>query len=86
MKKPYELLQQLKIPDNTEKFFDNKILDEWLTTKEASELLKISEKTLLNLASVGKVPFYKLGRRNRYLKSELNDLLLSEKRGVLYDN
>ena len=57
--------------------------EEWLTTDEAAYYLKVSPKTLLNMASNGKIPFYKFGRRNRYLRSELKRLLLSESRGVL---
>ena len=62
-------------------FFDNSI--EWLTSREAAEYLRISTKTLLNLVSNGKIPFYKLGRRNRYLESELRKALLAEPRGGL---
>ena len=54
---------------------------EWMTTPEAAILLGISEKTLLNLSSNGKVPYYKFQRRNRYLRSELLKLLLATKRG-----
>jgi excisionase family DNA binding protein len=67
-------------------FSENRIDDEntyeWLTSREAAEYLKISVGTLLNLTSRGAVPFYKFGRRNRYLKSELRRLLLGQKRGV----
>ena len=55
--------------------------EEWLTTEEAAEYLKISPGSLRNMTSNGQVPFYKLARRNRYLKSELKDMLLKEKRG-----
>lgn len=51
-----------------------------LTSAEAAELLRISVPTLHNLVSVGKVPAYKLGRRNRYKKEELLRLLI--KKGV----
>ncbi len=55
--------------------------DEWLTSDEAAEFLRVSVKTLLNMVSSGKIPYYKLSNRNRYLKSELQELLLSNKRG-----
>lgn len=55
--------------------------EEWLTSEEAAKFLRISVKALLNMASNGYVPFYKLGRRNRYRKDELEALLLSQKRG-----
>lgn len=54
--------------------FDN--LDEWLTTSEAARYLKISKGSLLNMVWSRKVKCYKLGRRNRYLKFELNKLIV----------
>lgn len=57
--------------------------EEWLTTEEAAEYLKISAASLRNMTSNGQVPFYKLARRNRYLKSELREMLFKEKRGPL---
>jgi len=55
--------------------------DEWLTSKEAAQYLKISAKTLYNLTSNGRVPFYKFGRSNRYKLNDLRNLLSSEPRG-----
>lgn len=74
--------------------FENKIENqgaeaanqEWLSVSEAAEYLRISEGSLRNLTSNGKIPFYKLGRRVRYLKAELKALLLSNRKGVLYGN
>lgn len=60
--------------------------EEWLTTKEAAMYLKISEAALRNLASRRKIIYYKFFRSNRYKKSELNQLLSANKRGVLYGN
>jgi excisionase family DNA binding protein len=60
---------------------DRSLKIEWLTTEEAANFLRISVKALRNMASNGQVPFYKLGRRNRYRKDELEALLLSQKRG-----
>lgn len=54
---------------------------EWLDTEEAASLLRISVKALRNMTSNGQLPFYKLGRRNRYRKDELEAQLLSQKRG-----
>lgn len=54
---------------------------EWLNSQEAADFLRISKKTLMNLTSNGKVPFYKFGTRNRYQKEQLNQLLLQNKRG-----
>jgi excisionase family DNA binding protein len=54
---------------------------EILNTKEAADFLGVSAASLLNLSSNGKIPFYKFQRRNRYLRSELLQLLLAERRG-----
>ena len=53
----------------------------WLDSREAASYLRISVKTLMNLSSNGAIPFYKFGRRNRYLKEELDQILLQNKRG-----
>lgn len=58
---------------------------EWFTSKEAAEFLRVSEGTLRNMTSNGKIPYAKLGRSNRYNRYELNTLILSNKRG-LYGN
>jgi excisionase family DNA binding protein len=65
---------------------ENKIMlpaqdDEWLTTEDAAEFLKLSVASLRNETSNGKIPYYKLGGRNRYNKNDLRKLLLSKKRG-----
>lgn len=54
---------------------------EWMDSKEAAGYLRVSVNTLLNLASNGLIPYCKLGRRNRYRKDELNQILLQNKRG-----
>lgn len=53
----------------------------WLNTKEAANYLRLSVAELRNKSSNGKIPYYKLGRSNRYCKSELEALLLKNKRG-----
>lgn len=60
---------------------DNSSLKFWMDSSEAANYLRISVKTLMNLSSNGVVPFYKFGRRNRYLKEELDQILLQNKRG-----
>lgn len=57
----------------------------WLDSEEAAEFLRLSVKALRNMASNGQVPFYKLGRRNRYRKDELEALLRSQKRGQQWE-
>ncbi len=60
--------------------------EEWMTTQEAADYLRVSPASLLNMVSNGKVPYYKFQRRNRYLKSDLLRLLLSERRGISNGN
>lgn len=66
-------MKQDNITDSSLKF--------WMDSSEAASYLRISVKTLMNLSSNGAVPFYKFGRRNRYLKEELDQILLQNKRG-----
>lgn len=55
----------------------------WMDGKEAARFLRVSQQMLWNLTSNGKVPYYKLGRSNRYRLDELEALLLKNKRGPL---
>lgn len=60
---------------------------EVLTSIEAADFLRVSVGTLRNLTSNGKIPYYKFaGRRNRYLKSELTKLLMSQPKGERHGN
>jgi excisionase family DNA binding protein len=59
---------------------------EWLTSAEAAQYLGIGTAQLMNLTSSGKVPYYKLGRSNRYLVSELRELLMSHPKGERHGN
>lgn len=54
----------------------------WLNSNEAAQFLKVTPQMLWNLTSNGKVPYYKLGRSNRYRLDELEALLLKNKRGL----
>lgn len=58
-----------------------KIEEEWLTTDEAAQYLKVTPAVLRNMTSAGKVPYCKLGRLNRYRVDELRKLLSSNRRG-----
>ncbi len=60
---------------------DCSLTTEWLTTFEAADYLKVSVGTLRNMTSNGRVPYFKLDRRNRYRLCDLRGLLLSQKRG-----
>ncbi len=55
--------------------------DEWLNSKQAAQYLKVSVAQLHNLTSAGQIPHYKMGRANRYQKSELREFLLKFPRG-----
>jgi len=55
---------------------------EWLCSWQAAEYLGISVGSLLNMVSTRAVPVYKLGRRNRYRREELRQLLLSNRIGA----
>lgn len=59
---------------------------EWMSTPEAAEYLGLTVGSLRNMTSNGQVPYYKLGKRNRYLAVELRQLLLSQKRGKCNGN
>ncbi len=59
--------------------------NDWLDSKTAAEYLGISIPTLRNMASNGDIPFYKLGRRNRYLRNELHSLMLKSRKGKLWE-
>lgn len=49
--------------------------DEVLKYREAAELLKVSERTLIRLVVAGKVPHNRVGVQVRFLRSELLDWL-----------
>jgi len=74
------MLQLIK----TENFIEEN--DKWLNSFEAAEYLRISVGALRNMTCNGRLPFYKLGRRNRYLLSDLRNTLMSERRGRIYGN
>ncbi|MDD4976424.1 MAG: helix-turn-helix domain-containing protein [Bacteriovorax sp.] len=59
---------------------------EMLTSIEAADYLRISVARLMNLTSNGKIPYYKFGRSNRYLISELKELLMSQPKGNRHGN
>ena len=59
-------------------------LDEWLTTDQAARYLGVSPAVLRNMTSNGQIPYYKLGKRNRYRLPELRELLLLTRKGEAY--
>lgn len=59
---------------------------EWMTTEQVAQYLILSVASVRNMASNGQLPYRKLGRRNRYLRSEIQNLLLRNERGVNHGN
>ena len=53
----------------------------WFTSIQTAGYLNISVQALMNMTSNGKIPYRKLGRRNRYNKSDLDHLLESNRKG-----
>ncbi len=51
-------------------------LSAYLSTKDAATYLGVSQGHVRNLVSAGKLPYKKLGHLNRYLKSDLDSLLV----------
>ena len=56
----------------------------WMDSDTAASYLGLSVNALRNMCSNGQLTYYKLGRRNRYRKSDLDKLLLDQKRGGLH--
>ena len=56
--------------------------NDWMTSKEAAKYLGISVKALHNLNSLGRIPYFKLGSRNRYLRNELESLIITNPKGT----
>lgn len=57
---------------------------EWMDTARAAQYLCLPIGTLRNWTSNGRIPFRKLGRRNRYNIHELRDFLNQHRRGPIY--
>lgn len=66
------------------RFFENKIAREqeasllsvrWLTTEEAAQYLRVSISSIKAMIYRGQIRPHKLGRRNRFLRDELDRLL-----------
>ena len=53
----------------------NEADESFLTSAEAAQFLKLSQKGLRGMASKGKIPYYKLGREYRYKRSELLNIM-----------
>jgi excisionase family DNA binding protein len=81
---PIEEIKKSSDPDSNESIPESdspSSLTTWLNTEQAADYLGVSVGSLRNMTSNGQIPYYKLGRRNRYRLPDLHELLLSEKRG-----
>ncbi len=69
-----------KLPTSGDAFFDNLAKEKvWLSSADAAQFLGLTQNALRILACRGKVKFYKIGRRLRFLEADLEKLL---KRGT----
>lgn len=57
------------------------INETWLDTEGAAKYIKVSKEQLRNLVAGGYIPYRKLLSRNRYEKTELDELLDRHKKG-----
>ena len=57
--------------------------DDFIDSVRAAEFLSVTTQRLMTMTSAGKVPYYKLGRSNRYLISELQRLIVQTRKGPL---
>jgi len=71
---------------SSDSLFGNKIVRDpnaflepvrWLTSKEAAQYLRVSISSLKTMIYRGQVRAHKLGRRNRFLREELERLITS---------
>lgn len=70
------LEQGLVDSNKSEKFFENRIVPEYITTRIAANILGISENALRIKVCRGQVPVHKLGRNLRFRVAEINSLFL----------
>lgn len=67
-------LQRKEITSLVKKAIDtviNEMTDEWITTKEACVMLRITERQLYTLKAKGKIPYSKPNGRVLFRKSQL---------------
>lgn len=76
------VVSNMALSDET--FFDKKIASataeslghvRWLTTSEAARYLRVSISSIKTMIYRGQVRVHKLGRRNRFLRDELERLI-----------
>jgi len=54
-----------------DKIVNKNLQEEWLSSEEAAEFLKVSKRTLKRYRDLGKLPFSKDVRKIRYKKSDI---------------
>jgi excisionase family DNA binding protein len=57
-----------------QKFFENRIDREWLSTKEAAQFLSVSENALRIMVYREQIPAFKIGRRLRFKLKDCESL------------
>ena len=67
-------LSKVKFESGNPLFFENRIASKWLTTKEASFILGVSENALRIMVHREQVPSFKFGRRLRFRLSDCEAL------------
>ena len=72
--------RRMEIGRNSALVFDNRIMSEWLNTKEAAAYLSISPNALRILVHREKIGAYKFGNQLRFRIEHLQELFL--KKGV----
>lgn len=55
--------------------------EEYLTSKDAQDYLKVSSVTLWRLVKEGQIPVYKIHNRNRYRRADLDLFMESHRVG-----
>ena len=58
---------------------------EYVSPREAARYLGVSYKQIRSLTASRKIPFYKVGRLNRYKLSELREFIEKTKREAIND-
>lgn len=64
--------------------YESSLKLEWMTAKEVSQHLKVSVGSVRNMTYMGSLPFTRIGRRVRYLRQDIDALLLENKRRSSY--
>jgi excisionase family DNA binding protein len=83
--KPFVIPDQSKLGVVADDSSLTQPIEKYLTTDEAAHLLGVTPAQLRNMCSYQAVPYYKLGRSNRFKKSELITLVERTRIGAKND-